>query len=99
MYQGVGAIFTPSTQIRNYGSAKKIISKKSAPASTKNYNPQKNKKKGDAGKKKKKPSTMYKQYDLKDMDQFSLCDAMRFVSKQPIFLKLLFTVLQIYQSL
>ncbi|RFU35309.1 hypothetical protein B7463_g1064, partial [Scytalidium lignicola] len=78
-FQGSAALLNSSTQVRNYGSARKIVSKKTTPTSTKNYNPQKNKKKGDAGKKKKKLSTMYKQYDLKDMDQFSLCDAMRYI--------------------
>lgn len=38
-----------------------------------------NKKKKDSEKKKKKPRTIYRQYDLKDTEQFSLCDAMRFV--------------------
>lgn len=41
-------------------------------------NPQKNKKKGEATKKKRKPRTAYVQYDLKDAEQFSLCDAMRY---------------------
>ncbi|KAK2623995.1 hypothetical protein QTJ16_006629 [Diplocarpon rosae] len=43
-------------------------------------NPQKNKKKGeDSKKKKKKSSTSYRQYDLKDLELFSLCDAMRYI--------------------
>ncbi len=42
-------------------------------------NPQKNKKKGEETKKKKKARTTYKQYDLKELEQFSLCDAMRYV--------------------
>lgn len=41
-------------------------------------NSQKNKKKG-AEVKKKKARTTYKQYDMKDAEQFSLCDAMRYV--------------------
>lgn len=32
----------------------------------------------DKAKKKKKKHSMFKQYDLKDAEQFSLCDAMRF---------------------
>ncbi|CZS94231.1 probable 50S ribosomal protein L1 [Rhynchosporium agropyri] len=42
-------------------------------------NPQKNKKKGEEGKKKKKARTTYIQYDPRDADQFSLCDAMRYI--------------------
>ncbi|KAI6717329.1 mitochondrial 54S ribosomal protein MRPL1 [Diplocarpon mali] len=43
-------------------------------------NPQKNKKKGEESKrKKKKTSTTYRQYDLKDLELFSLCDAMRYI--------------------
>jgi large subunit ribosomal protein L1 len=46
--------------------------------SARGQNPQKNKKKGEASKKKRKPKTAYTQYDLKDAEQFSLCDAMRY---------------------
>jgi len=42
-------------------------------------NPQKNKKKGESTKKKRKPRTSYVQYDLKDAEMFSLCDAMRYI--------------------
>jgi hypothetical protein len=35
-------------------------------------------KKGEASKKKKKTRTTYLQYDLKDAEQFALCDAMRY---------------------
>lgn len=41
-------------------------------------NKQMNKKKGEATKKKKKARSTYLQYDMKDADQFSLCDAMRY---------------------
>jgi len=41
-------------------------------------NPQKNKTKGVVEKKKKKGRTTYLQYDMKDSEQFSLCDAMRY---------------------
>ncbi|KAI9707611.1 MAG: mitochondrial 54S ribosomal protein mrpl1 [Candelina mexicana] len=41
-------------------------------------NPQKHKKK-DVGKKKKKARTTFKQYDLKDAEQFALCDALRYI--------------------
>lgn len=40
-------------------------------------------KKKEADKKKRKPRTTYKQYDMKDTEQFSLCDAMRFVTGHP----------------
>jgi hypothetical protein len=46
---------------------------------SKGQNPQKNKKKGEITKKKKKLRTTYVEYDLKDAEQFSLCDAMRYV--------------------
>jgi len=61
--------------------APKILSKKDkAGLAGKGMNPMKNKKKGEETKKKKKVRTVYKQYDLKDADMFSLCDAMRCVS-------------------
>ena len=41
-------------------------------------NPQKNKTKGVVEKKKKKGRTTYLQYDMKDSEQFSLCEAMRY---------------------
>ncbi|KAI9725032.1 MAG: hypothetical protein M1812_000308 [Candelaria pacifica] len=41
-------------------------------------NPQKYKKK-DVGKKKRKAKTTFTQYDLRDAEQFSLCDAMRYI--------------------
>ena len=46
--------------------------------SARGQNPQKTKKKGETSKKKLKPKTTYTQYDLKDAEQFSLCDAMRY---------------------
>jgi len=36
-----------------------------------------------AQKKKRKGNTSFTQYDLKQAEQFSLCDAMRYVSKFP----------------
>lgn len=65
----------PAHQIRNYAAA--------APVKVKTFassNPQKNKKKGESGKKKKKGRTVFKQYDMKLADQYSLCDAMRYVN-------------------
>lgn len=40
-------------------------------------NPQKNKKKGEEVKKKKKARTTYQQYDQRDLEQFTLLEAMR----------------------
>lgn len=59
----------------------KIVSKKenSTKLNKSSSNPQKNKKKSDETKKKKKARTTYLQYDMRDADQFSLCDAMRYV--------------------
>ena len=61
------------------GSPGRIESKKDKPVSTGGGNPQKNKKKGVAATKKKKVRTSYIQYDLRDAEKFSLCDAMRYV--------------------
>jgi large subunit ribosomal protein L1 len=59
--------------------APKILSKKEKSIGAKGQNPQKNlKKKKGAEMKKRKPMTDYRQYDMKDMEQFSLCDAMRY---------------------
>lgn len=38
------------------------------------------KKKGEESGKKKKPRTAYRQYDMRDAEMFTLCDAMRYVS-------------------
>ncbi|KAI9047411.1 hypothetical protein LZ554_008855 [Drepanopeziza brunnea f. sp. 'monogermtubi'] len=60
--------------------ANKILSKQDkAKLGKSSSNPQKNKKKGEETKKKKKTRTTYKQYDPKDLEQFSLCDAMRYI--------------------
>ncbi|KAG4411498.1 hypothetical protein IFR04_015372 [Cadophora malorum] len=60
--------------------AAKILSKgDKAKLKTGSSNPQKNKKKGEETKKKKKARTTYIQYDQRDADQFSLCDAMRYI--------------------
>lgn len=45
----------------------------------KGSNPQKKNKKDDTTKKKRKPRTTYVQYDQRDLEQFSLCDAMRYI--------------------
>ncbi|KAL2059850.1 hypothetical protein VTL71DRAFT_10005 [Oculimacula yallundae] len=55
--------------------SKPVVAKKGSASS----NPQKNKKKGDETKKKKKARTTFIQYDQRDADQFSLCDAMRYI--------------------
>jgi len=76
----MAARFLSTTAIRQ---APKIVSKKEkAGLAGKGMNPQKNKKKGEETKKKKKVRTVYKQYDLKDAEMFSLCDAMRFVPEK-----------------
>jgi large subunit ribosomal protein L1 len=56
----------------------KIVSKKEKPASgsASKYK----KKKGEESGKKKKTRTTYKQYDMRDAEIFTLCDAMRYVS-------------------
>lgn len=61
----------------------KLLSKKEKAGQVslaKGQNPQKNKKKGEETKKKKrKARTMYRTFDMKDAEMFSLCDAMRYV--------------------
>ena len=59
--------------------APKILSKKDKAGGGKGQSSQKNKKKGEETKKKRKARTTYKQYDMKDAEMFSLCDAMRYV--------------------
>jgi len=66
---------TPSIQVRHAGFKPKIISKEKLVGAG-GQTAQKYKKKG-AETKKKKARTTYKQYDQKDSEQFSLCDAMR----------------------
>jgi large subunit ribosomal protein L1 len=55
------------------------MSKKEKSVATGGGNPQKNKKKGAAETKKRKARTTYIEYDLRDAEKFSLCDAMRYV--------------------
>jgi large subunit ribosomal protein L1 len=68
----------PITQVRHYAAppvkSKKVLDKPKSGSS----NPQKNKKKGEPDKKKKKARTTYLQYDQRDLETFSLCDAMRY---------------------
>jgi len=66
-----------TTAAAHAGAATKIVSKKEKGLRKASSNPQKNKKKGEEVKKKKKTRTTYKQYDQKDLEQFSLLDAMR----------------------
>jgi large subunit ribosomal protein L1 len=70
-----------TTQVR-YGSSKqRILSKAEKAGLVKKPatgNTMKSKKKEDS-KKKRKPRTTYRQYNLKDTDQYSLCEAMRYV--------------------
>jgi large subunit ribosomal protein L1 len=61
-----------------------LSKKEKAMGSGSSSNPQKNKKKGEEVKKKKKASTMYQQYDMRKAEQFSLLEAMRYVSLNPL---------------
>jgi hypothetical protein len=54
-----------------------VSKKEKAPPASKMQISMKEKKKA-AEKKKRKPKTSYRQYDLKDIEQFALCDAMRY---------------------
>ncbi len=60
--------------------AQKIMSKKTLVVKASSDNKMKNKKKGEDVKKKKKARTTYQQYDQKDLEKFSLLDAMRYVA-------------------
>jgi large subunit ribosomal protein L1 len=62
------------------GAPKRIEPKKEKTVGSKGQNPQKNKKKGVAETQKRKARTTYIQYDLRDAEKFSLCDAMRYIS-------------------
>jgi len=64
--------------------APKMVKKNVQVKAAQGSNPQKNKLKGEETKKKKKPRTTFKQYDMKELEQFSLCDAMRYVCMIPI---------------
>ncbi|KUJ06716.1 ribosomal protein L1 [Mollisia scopiformis] len=59
--------------------APKILSKADKGLRKASTNPQKNKKKGEEVKKKKKARTAYKQYDQRELEQFTLLDAMRYI--------------------
>lgn len=72
------ARFLSSTAALAKGAPKRI-EPKDKPIGSKGQNPQKNKKKGVAETKKRKARTTYIQYDLRDAEKFSLCDAMRYV--------------------
>ena len=61
----------PTMQVRHASNSKKDNKKNAAPTVIKN------KKKGEPEKKKKKQRTTYVQYDMRDSEQFALCDAMR----------------------
>jgi hypothetical protein len=70
----------PSFQVRHKSrgaNAAPIESKASKALKASKSVPQKNKKKG-METKKRKPRTVYKQYDLRAAEQFSLCDAIRY---------------------
>ncbi|RDW95090.1 putative 50S ribosomal protein L1 [Coleophoma crateriformis] len=63
---------------RSISSTATRLAPKTTKTATRGSNPQKNKKKGEVIKK-KKTSSSFQQYDLKAMEQFSLCDAMRYI--------------------
>jgi len=67
----------PTFQTRQKHSVPPIRSKKEKDLDSQNT--MKNKKKALEKKNKRKPRTTYRQFDLKDTEQFSLCDAMRLV--------------------
>ena len=75
------ARYLSSTAPLSKGFKPALVSKKERTVASRT-NPQKNKKKGVAETKKRKARTTYIQYDLRDADKFSLCDAMRYVSLQ-----------------
>lgn len=79
IYRPPAAFLAPIIQVRHKGFAGKIISKKEKPPTGPKTQVMKFKKKN-ADKKKKKPRTTYRQYDVKDIEQFSLLDAMRYVN-------------------
>jgi hypothetical protein len=68
------ALFQPVFQA-SYATASK--------SSAKSQNAQKYAKKSETTTKKRKVRTSYIQYDLKDAEQLSLCDAMRYVQSAP----------------
>ena len=75
-----------------------MVSKKPV-APPKNSSSQKYKKNSDLDKKKKrKPRSEFTQYDLKDMEQFSLCDAIRYAISTPCAVAVLIPS-QVHQSL
>jgi len=70
----------PIFQVRHAAFKERILSKKEkAGILTGPVKKKSNKKKGEKEQKKRKPRTTYRQYDLKDAEQFSLCDAMRYI--------------------
>lgn len=75
-------LLAPTIQVRyksRGANAPPIQSKAAKALKAASSNPQKNKKKDSEKKKKRKPRTTYRQYDMKDAEQFALCDAIRCV--------------------
>lgn len=73
----LGAIARPSMFSKSCLRAFSALAPLYAPRSGANLSKEKAAK--EKAKKRKKKHTMYKQYDLRDAEQFTLCDAIRFV--------------------
>jgi len=71
----------PTFQVRHAAFKPRTLSKKEKAGILTAPPKKKSTKKGEKEQKKRKPRTTYRQYDLKDAEQFSLCDAMRYVFK------------------
>jgi large subunit ribosomal protein L1 len=78
----LGALAKPSTFSKSCIRPFSTIAPLYAPRSGANLSKEKAAK--EKAKKRKKKHTMYKQYDLREAEQFTLCDAMRYVLKQSL---------------
>ena len=73
----LGAFAKPSTLSRSCLRSFSVLAPLYAPRSGANLSKEKAAK--EKAKKRKKKHTMYKQFDLREVEQFTLCDAIRFV--------------------
>jgi hypothetical protein len=73
----LGTIARPSTFSKSCLRTFSVVAPYYAPRSGANLSKEKAAK--EKAKKRKKKHTMYKQYDLREAEQFTLCDAIRFV--------------------
>ena len=92
-----GALARPSIFSRSCIRPFSAIAPLYAPRSGANLSKEKAAK--EKAKKRKKKHTMYKQYDLREAEQFTLCDAMRYVLKRSFVKRSQLMVTQIYSSL